>query len=89
MSAKHFPLVLAGEAVGDLITVGNRLSLFTVRPDLAVLDGLSFRSVEEARRVAAGLLRGANEATADQTAATDAPVEVAWPKAFVPVRKAH
>ncbi|MCW5714160.1 MAG: hypothetical protein KIT43_06595 [Bauldia sp.] len=49
MSAAHIPLRLHGEFLGDLITVGQQVMLFTVRPDLAALDGCTFDDAEAAR----------------------------------------
>ena len=49
MSASHLPLRLHGEFLADLITVGHQVMLFTVRPDLAALDGCTFESAEAAR----------------------------------------
>jgi len=49
MSAAHMPLRLHGEFLGDLITVGHRVMLFTVRPDLASLDGGTFDDADAAR----------------------------------------
>jgi hypothetical protein len=49
MSAAHMPLRLHGEFLGDLITVGHRVMLFTVRPDLEALDGCTFDDAEAAR----------------------------------------
>lgn len=52
MSAAHMPFRLHGEFLGDLITVGHRVMLFTVRPDLAVLDGCTFDDADAAREAA-------------------------------------
>lgn len=49
MSAAHMPLRLHGEFLGDLITVGHRVVLFTVRPDLEALDGCTFDDADAAR----------------------------------------
>jgi hypothetical protein len=49
MSATHMPLMIDGEPIGDLITVGGFVSLFTARRDLAPLDGRVFRSADDAR----------------------------------------
>ncbi len=53
MSATHTALEFDGEAVGDLITIGNCVTLFAVRRELADLDGAIFRSVGEARQAVA------------------------------------
>lgn len=59
MSAAHLPLRMQGEFLGDLITVGQRVMLFTVRADLADLDGCTFDSPDAAHDAAAAKLAAA------------------------------
>ena len=47
MSVDHQCLSLDGEPVGDLVSVGSRVTFFTVRRELRLLDGRIFRSVED------------------------------------------
>jgi hypothetical protein len=49
MSADHQCLSLDGEPVGDLVSVGSRVTFFTVRRELRLLDGRIFRSIEDVR----------------------------------------
>ena len=46
--ATLIPLVIKGAQIGDLITVGHLLVLFTVKAELHVLDGKTFASTEAA-----------------------------------------
>lgn len=57
MSASHLPLRLHGEFLGDLITVGHRVVLFTVHHALAALDGCTFDNAEAALDAAAARLK--------------------------------
>jgi hypothetical protein len=49
MSADHQCLSVDGEPVGDLLTVGSRVTFYTVRRELRLLDGRIFRSIEDVR----------------------------------------
>jgi hypothetical protein len=58
MSALHSPLMVDGEAVGDLITVGSSVTFFAARIELAPLDGAVFRSAAEVQHVVIAILAG-------------------------------
>jgi hypothetical protein len=47
MSVDHQCLSVDGEPVGDLVSVGSRVTFFTVRRELRLLDGRIFRSAED------------------------------------------
>jgi hypothetical protein len=49
MSASHQCLSVDGEQIGDLVSVGPRVTFFTVCADLRDLDGRIFKSAEEVR----------------------------------------
>lgn len=49
MSASHQCLSLDGEQIGDLVSVGARVTFFTVCADLRDLDGRIFKSADEVR----------------------------------------
>ena len=57
MSAVHSALHFDGEAVGDLISVGDKVILFAVRVELAELDGRLFCSADDAHAAVARMLR--------------------------------
>lgn len=51
-------LVIDQERVGDLIPVGDHLVLYTARPDLAGLDGLSYDCAYDAEVEVRAILHG-------------------------------
>jgi len=58
MTARHECLTVAGRQVGDLITVGTRVRLFTVDPALEHLDGEVFSSADDAHRAVRSAIAG-------------------------------
>ena len=46
--ATLIPLVIKGAHIGDLITVGHLVVLFTVKAELQILDGQTFASTQDA-----------------------------------------
>lgn len=58
MSALHAALIVDGETVGDLISIGNAVTFFAARIELTMLDGAVFRSIAEARQAVAASLQG-------------------------------
>jgi hypothetical protein len=48
LSAVHIPLLIDDSQMGDLITVGRRVTFYTVRRELGPLDGRTFDSPHDA-----------------------------------------
>lgn len=48
MSASHQCLTINGVVFGDLITIGPRVTFYTVHPQLAHLDGATFETLRSA-----------------------------------------
>jgi hypothetical protein len=61
------PLIVDNIQVGDLITVGRRVTLYTVRHDLQRLDGRTFDTPGDAARAVTAML--AKEDTGELVAA--------------------
>lgn len=83
MTACHRCLSVKGEQIGDLISVGARVTLYTVRPELGHLDGVTFDSAEEAE---------AEVVSALEAAAYGATLALQWPaqsEAFPPIGSAE
>jgi hypothetical protein len=62
MSLDHRPLMIAGERVGDVVSIGERVVLYTTHPSLLHLDGKRFGSFDLAAAVALAALERAREA---------------------------
>lgn len=60
MSAVHIPLLVDDFEIGDLMTVGHRVTLYTVRRELGLLDGRTFDSPREAAAAVRSVLNGAS-----------------------------
>ncbi len=52
MSVFQLPLVAGDTHLGDLISLGRNVVLFTARPELATLDGRTFVSAQHAMEAA-------------------------------------
>ena len=68
MSATHIPLNIRGTAVGDLITVGHQVVLFTVKAAFRRFDGMTFRSADDAVAALNAILDQADAAPAAASA---------------------
>ncbi len=48
MTLRHWPVVIGGERVGDLVSLEQKVVFYTTVPSLAHLDGKIFNSSAEA-----------------------------------------